>query len=271
MPTIIRSHTTRHFCMSSHARPLSGFLHQIPVQDVLAKKRWTREDWVVFGLDALEKEGPSAIRIEELARRAGRTPGSFYAHFKSRDQLLDAMLQAWLEFKVERARQLDSQLFHEGRFTLEALATLVVQGGVMARMQLELVVRQLALTDERARFAVTRLDTERLHNGTAMVNAEFPRAAHPQVFAMLWEWMNYGRMLAFVDTSDEQLAASAPLVLQAFVQMYQSTAASFKVAGAPKWKSKFVPLPVEELRRLDPTSLAPDPRGPASRKRRRRS
>ena len=257
---------------SSPPRPLSSFLHQVPVEEVTSKKRWTRDDWVVFGLDALEKEGPAAIRIEELARRAARTPGSFYAHFKSRDELLDAMLQAWLEFKIERARRLDSQLFHEGRFTLEALATLVVEGAAMARMQLELVVRQLALTDERARWAVTRLDTERLHNGTAMLSTEFPRAAHPQVFAMLWEWMNYGRMLAFVDTSDEQLAASVPLVLQAFVQMYQSTAASFKVAGAPKWKSKFAPLSVEELRQLDPTPLAPDPPvAPAHRKRRRRS
>jgi hypothetical protein len=128
------------------------------------------------------------------------------------------------------------------------------------------------LTDERARWAVTRLDTERLHNATAMLSTEFPRAAHPQVFAMLWEWMNYGRMLAFVDTSDEQLAASVPLVLQAFVQMYQSTAASFKVSGAPKWKSKFAPLSVAELRRLDPPPHASDPPVlPASKKRRRRS
>ena len=258
--------------MSPQLRPLSSFLHQVPVEEVVSRKRWTRDDWIVFGLDALEKEGPSAIRIEELARRAGRTPGSFYAHFKSRDELLDAMLRAWLEFKIERARRLDSQLFHEGRFTLEALATLVVQGAAMARMPLELVVRQLALTDERARWAVTRLDTERLHNGTAMLSAEFPRAAHPQVFAMLWEWMNYGRMLAFVDTSDEQLAASAPLVLQAFVQMYQSTAAAFKVAGAPKWKSKFVPLTLEQLRQLDPPSPASEPAvAPARKKRRRRS
>lgn len=139
-------------------------------------------------------------------------------------------------------------------------------------MQLELVVRQLALTDERARWAVTRLDTERLHNATAMLSAEFPRAAHPQVFAMLCEWMNYGRMLAFFDTGDEQLAASVPLVLHAFVQMYQSTAAAFKVAGAPKWKSKFTPLSVEELRQLDPQLHASGPlAAPASKKRRRRS
>jgi AcrR family transcriptional regulator len=261
--------------MDPSLRPLSEFLHQIPVEQVLAKKRWTREDWIVFGLDVLEKEGAVGIRIEELARRSQRTPGSFYAHFKSRDEFIDAMLQAWREFKFARMMRLDSQLFHERRFSLEALATEVVKGG-MARMNLELTIRELSLTDERARRIVMEVDTQRLHNATAMLNAEFPNAAHPQVFAMLFQWMNYGRSLAVVDTSDAELAESAKLVLSAFVQMYQSTAAAFKVPGAPKWKSKFQPLPVSVLRKvgqMPPADSAADDAAPAPRqahKRRRR-
>lgn len=264
--------------MSDDLRPLSAFLHQVPVDHVLAKKRWTRDDWVVFGLDILEKEGTGGIRIEELARRSGRTPGSFYAHFKSRDEFVDAMLKAWVDFKVARMMRLDSQLFHEGDFSLESLATRVVQGGVMARMQLEIAIRELAINDDRARQVVMQVDTHRLHNATAMLNAEFPNAPHPQVFAMLFLWMNYGRQLAFIDTSDKQLADSAQLALPAFVRMYQSTAASFKVRGAPKWKSTFKPLTVEVLRAVGqmvpapkPAPAAPPPSEPTTGKRRRRS
>jgi AcrR family transcriptional regulator len=264
--------------MSDDLRPLSEFLHQIPVDRVLAKKRWTRDDWVVFGMDVLEKEGAGGVRIEELARRAARTPGSFYAHFKSRDEFIDAILQAWVDFKVVRMMRIDSQLFHEGEFSLEHLATQVVQGGVMARMKLEIAIRELAINDDRARQVVTQVDTLRLHAATAMLNAEFPDAPHPQVFALLFQWMNYGRHLAFIDASDQQLADSAQLVLPAFVQMYQSIAAGFKVRGAPKWKSKFKPLNVELLRSVGQMTAAPPPATaaalptePKTVKRRRRS
>ncbi len=238
-------------------RPLSTFLHQIPVESVLAKKRWNRDDWIVFALDVLEKEGLAGVRIEELARRSQRTPGSFYAHFKTRDELLEAILEAWLDFKIERAMCLDSQLFHAGEFTLEHLATRVIEGKVMYRMNLELAIRNWALKDERARRTVMQLDTQRLHNGTAMLTAEFPRGAHPQVFAMIFQWLNYGRSLAVVDPDERELVDSAALVLAAFVQMYQSTAATFKVRGGPRLKSNFEPLPQAVLQALDPVSTRP--------------
>ena len=191
---------------------------------------------------------------------------------------MDAMLKAWIDFKVARVMRLDSQLFHEGDFSLESLATQVVQGGVMARMKLEIAIRELAINDDRARQVVMQVDTHRLHNATAMLNAEFPSAPHPQVFAMLFLWMNYGRHLAFINTDDQQLADSAQLALPAFVRMYQSTAGSFKVRGAPKWKSTFKPLTVEVLRTVGqmvpapkPAPAAPLPPEPATGKRRRRS
>ena len=40
--------------------PLTRFLHEIPVAEVLAKKRWSREDWIVYALDAMEHGGLGA-------------------------------------------------------------------------------------------------------------------------------------------------------------------------------------------------------------------
>jgi AcrR family transcriptional regulator len=225
-------------------RPMSEYLHQIPVEQVTAKKRWTRDDWIVFGLDVLEKDGLAAVRIEELARRGQRTPGSFYAHFKTRDELLEAMLDAWLEFKVENSMRIDSQLFHTGKFALESLVTRLIGGGFqLARIHLELAIRDWALKDERARKAVMQVDSTRLTNSTAMLRAEFPNAAHPQVFPLLFVWMLCGRNLVFVDPKNKALLDSVDIAAAAFVQMYQSTAGKFQVPSGPTWVPSFEPRP----------------------------
>src|SRR5438094_10573224 len=95
------------------------YLHEVHVAEVLARKRWSRADWIVYAFDAMEHEGLGAVRIEELARRSGRTPGSFYAHFKSRDELLEAMLEEWVAFKLADTMHFDSELFRNGEFSMK--------------------------------------------------------------------------------------------------------------------------------------------------------
>src|SRR5207247_6566864 len=118
--------------------PATRLLHDIPVEEVLAKKRWAREDWVVYALDAMEHGGVGGVTIEELARRCGRTKGSFYAHFASRDELLEAMLKAWLEARMTNTMKLDSSLFHEGEFSVEGLLGRIRAGHRSARINLDL-------------------------------------------------------------------------------------------------------------------------------------
>lgn len=57
--------------------------------------RLTREDWVAGALAVLEEDGPSAVGMEQVARRLGVTKGSAYHHFHDRDDLLRAALEAW--------------------------------------------------------------------------------------------------------------------------------------------------------------------------------
>jgi AcrR family transcriptional regulator len=236
------------------------------VAEVLARKRWTRDEWIVYGLHTLEREGVGAVRIEELARRTGRTAGSFYAHFRSRDELLEAMIAAWRDFKLESAPKLDSRLFREGRFTLEGLFAHFREGGGRepVRADLEVAMREWARHDERARDAVRVNDMLRLNNATAMLLAEFPDAPHPQVFALLFLWILRGRSVVFIDPQQKALAESWDLAAEAFVRMYKKTAQSFKVTGAPRWIGRFKPLPEEH------PVAPPAAKGRTPRKRRRR-
>ena len=55
----------------------------------------TREDWIAGAWELLGDAGLDGVRVEPLAKRLGVTKGSFYWHFKDRQELLDALLDRW--------------------------------------------------------------------------------------------------------------------------------------------------------------------------------
>ena len=55
----------------------------------------TRDDWISGAWDMLGENGLDGVRVEPLARRLGVTKGSFYWHFKDRQQLVEALLDRW--------------------------------------------------------------------------------------------------------------------------------------------------------------------------------
>ena len=55
----------------------------------------TREDWISGAWDMLGETGLDGVRVEPLAKNLGVTKGSFYWHFKDRQELLDALLDRW--------------------------------------------------------------------------------------------------------------------------------------------------------------------------------
>lgn len=57
--------------------------------------RLSRHDWVEAALEVIATQGLAAVAVEPLAARLGVTKGSFYAHFDTRAELVDAALQRW--------------------------------------------------------------------------------------------------------------------------------------------------------------------------------
>jgi len=60
-----------------------------------------RERWEEAALDALERGGLDAVAVEPLARALGVTKGSFYWHFKTRQDLIDASVARWERIHVD--------------------------------------------------------------------------------------------------------------------------------------------------------------------------
>ncbi|TNJ47744.1 TetR/AcrR family transcriptional regulator [Phaeobacter sp. B1627] len=57
----------------------------------------TREDWLNIGLDVLIRDGVERVKVLALAEAMGVSRSSFYWYFKSRQELLDALLTRWEE------------------------------------------------------------------------------------------------------------------------------------------------------------------------------
>lgn len=55
----------------------------------------SKESWAIAGLEALSEGGVEAVAVEPIAKRLGVTKGSFYWHFESRTELLEAALDLW--------------------------------------------------------------------------------------------------------------------------------------------------------------------------------
>lgn len=65
----------------------------------------SRDDWVEAAWDTLGEAGVDGVRVESLARKLGVTKGSFYWHFKNRQDLIDALLDRWFGLREESRQE----------------------------------------------------------------------------------------------------------------------------------------------------------------------
>ena len=63
----------------------------------MKKVALTKEDWVNAGWLLMTSKGVEGVKVEVLARQLEVSKGSFYWHFKNRNELLEAILQRWEE------------------------------------------------------------------------------------------------------------------------------------------------------------------------------
>jgi AcrR family transcriptional regulator len=84
-----------------------------------------RKEWLRAARLALLKGGVGEVRVERLARSLHVTKGSFYWHFKDREELLEVLLREWEE---ELLRDIIPRLKgRRGRAGLQLLLQLLVQ------------------------------------------------------------------------------------------------------------------------------------------------
>lgn len=121
-----------------------------------------RAAWIQGALDILAEEGVTGVRVEVLAKRLHVTKGSFYWHFKDRQDLLSGVLETWKEGRirdiVKQTRREPggevAQIFH----VIDVYSASRNRKGIL----IELAMREWARRDAAAAAIVEEVDAWRL-------------------------------------------------------------------------------------------------------------
>lgn len=161
----------------------------------------TREDWIDAATAMLVDKSVDSVHPATLAKELGITIGSFYYHFKDRNDLLVSLLKKWHERSTAQAMSSYGSLSVDD--ALPQLLALPSHGSTARRAAMvEFAIRGWARRDDMAREAVRQVDEQRL----AMFAAAFRKKGFTKADAAHRAFMVYGFLLAEAtlwDVSDD--------------------------------------------------------------------
>ncbi len=124
----------------------------------------TPVDWIAAGFRALTAGGPSALRVEAIARELGVSKGSFYWHFTDGPAFKRAMLRHWAEIATANVIGEVSEAGADPREQLRCLVKIAAgsrsdpYGGKLV----EAAIRDWARYDADAAGTLKTVDRQRL-------------------------------------------------------------------------------------------------------------
>jgi AcrR family transcriptional regulator len=123
----------------------------------------TPERWIEAATGMLVDHGIDSVRVDVLARDLKVTRGSFYWHFKGREDLLRAVLQAWRAHATEQLTKRLEGAHDDPREQIRDLISLPFRGRAAVRAaRIELAIRAWARRDAMARAFVDEADAARV-------------------------------------------------------------------------------------------------------------
>ncbi|MBT5943616.1 MAG: TetR/AcrR family transcriptional regulator [Rhodospirillaceae bacterium] len=167
-----------------------------------------RDSWLAEALEMLREHGIDHVKVEPLAQRLGVTKGSFYWHFKNRQDLLKSLPEFWAR------RQTDPVLAH----------VQAAPGGPIDKMRsiLEFIARKdpdqydnamraWAQFDPEVAAAVAAIDDRRMATARWLFEEAGLSAPDAAFRARLWYFYDVGEHVTrdTPDTVEERLERAA--------------------------------------------------------------
>ena len=155
-------------CMNSSSRskrPVSAPVKRQPRAKGAAPGReaLTPDSWINIATEVLVNEGIDHVRIDVLADQLGVTRGSFYWHFRDREDLLRRVLQAWSERATLALTRRLASASSDPQARLRDMISLPHRGQAAERAaRIELAIRAWARRDPLARQVLDEADRNRL-------------------------------------------------------------------------------------------------------------
>jgi AcrR family transcriptional regulator len=133
-------------------------------RDVSAhRETLTPERWIEAATEVLVDHGIDNVRVDVLATQLEVTRGSFYWHFRDREELLRQVLQSWRDRATEQLTARLQASNRDARAQLHDVLSLPFRGRAAARgARIELALRAWARHDDMARQAVDEADASRI-------------------------------------------------------------------------------------------------------------
>jgi len=123
----------------------------------------TPRSWTDAATEVLVDQGIDHVRVDVLAKQLGVTRGSFYWHFRDREELLRSVLSQWHEGTTEQLTARLARAHTDPRQQLRDVLSLPFRGRSAARAaRIELAIRAWARRDAMAREAVDEADASRI-------------------------------------------------------------------------------------------------------------
>ncbi|MBM9499969.1 TetR/AcrR family transcriptional regulator [Leptospira sp. 201903071] len=115
------------------------------------------EDWILAGLDLLYLKGEASLTIETLCKKLKLTKGSFYHHFKNREEFTQRMLNYWENhFTDEVIRKAEEQSSPQARLKVLRSLTLALPKNA------ERAIRAWAFRNSKVKKIQERVDSKRI-------------------------------------------------------------------------------------------------------------
>jgi len=120
----------------------------------------SREEWLEKALNIVSREGGAKLRINNLVAEVGVTKGSFYWHFKDREDFVRSLVDHWHErYTLRVSDYLDD---FEGSAE-EKLRKLMEMVFVEQLTRHDLAIRSWAIAEPKLQTLLKRTDDHRMH------------------------------------------------------------------------------------------------------------
>ncbi len=122
------------------------------------KKKINKTAWFDEGFKILKASGAAGLTIENLTKGLNKTKGSFYHHFKNRDDYSEKLLKFW-----EEKQTFDIVKISQEKKTFQGVNEKLLE---LSRKnldpELEVAIRAWALREPLARVFLERIDNQRM-------------------------------------------------------------------------------------------------------------
>jgi len=157
------------------------------------------EDWIKKGIELFAQGGIDALNVEKMAKLLNCTKGSFYHHFKSREDYIDQITEYYYKTRKNMLESM-GELYNSPVEKLSRVLTGVFKNP--RGLDFEFQLRHFAEINEKAKIALNNLERERITYVSVLLNdcgVEIPDLRAEMIYYYYLGWYQKNKFRNFSD------------------------------------------------------------------------